>query len=348
MAGARTIREAIAECFRAHPGRKLRAREVQKWVTKKYPGRWQDVTTDLAGLVLGANESGGYRKDKQFLKRVEWGVYRVAKPPLLGASVKEILNKDIKEVIPSLVGCARSADCRAAGDGELPPRKFWVPGVPSVWGTKTEAPWREVLGDAIREADPEDRVYRGVQLRFCLEADTRAGHPFDLDNLCEPVFRVLVNQRGHFGGRRPNVQWWSAVKRVESPPGCHLQLGYRPQVGTDVGRVIFQGVYRGELPPSGGDTRIAQWLEQNKPGAGKAGAAPFAVSLLFGSARVNIANVSTGPTKAIIDNLYPIISGQTSAPDDWRIQRLFVAKDHGGLADDQVSFTIMTLDARES
>jgi hypothetical protein len=111
-----------------------------------------------------------------------------------------------------------------------------------------------------------------------------------------------------------------------------------------MGRVIFEGVYRGKLPKRGSDTDIAEWLEANKANIRKVNAAPFAVSLSFGSARVNIADVSTGPTKPIIDNLFPLIGGTVSQPDDWRIQSLLVQKHVDGIADNEVFMCIAALD----
>ncbi len=111
--------------------------------------------------------------------------------------------------------------------------------------------------------------YNGVRFDFALDADKRRGQPFDLDNLCEPVFRVLVSDRGYFGGRRPNVKWWRATKLVGKPPGCTINLGVRPETDKLVGRVMFESVYRGEFPKSASDTGIADWLEANTTNAAK-------------------------------------------------------------------------------
>ena len=77
MPEAQTIREAIIECFRAHEGGPMRARDVEKWVQQHYPGRWKEVTTGLADLTIGGNPSSGYRDTERCLVRIERGVYRL-------------------------------------------------------------------------------------------------------------------------------------------------------------------------------------------------------------------------------------------------------------------------------
>lgn len=342
MPNATTIRDAVLECFRAHGDAELTLRTVEDWVSRQYPGRWKGVFADVSGLVIGATD-GTYRSTDQFLHRVRRGVYRLDEAYRVGRQPRVTSYSTRQE--PNLKHASEAVASEPRAGRESPARRcIWVEGIPSVWGTKAEEPWRETLKTHIPLACTEDQEAHGVQLRISLEADTRAGQRFDLDNLCEPVFRVLVSERGYFGGRRPNVMWWSAFKRVERPPGCRIEFGTRPETNGQMGRVIFEGVYRGKLPKRGSDTDIAEWLEAKKANTGKANAAPFAVSLSFGSARVNIADVSTGPTKPIIDNLFPLIGGTVSQPDDWRIQSLLVQKHVDGIADNEVFMCIAALD----
>ena len=170
----------------------------------------------------------------------------------------------------------------------------------------------------------------------------RGGHPFDLDNLCEPVISVLVNGKGWLRGRRPNIRWWSAERHVASPTGCRIHLA--DDVADDhlSGQTIFEGVYTGEFPNRATDTRIADWMAgsvQDQPTDGR----DFGVALGFGTDAINLGDIATGPVKSIIDNLYPLLGGAVGSPEDWRIERLLVCKERSDLASNEIRITINTL-----
>jgi hypothetical protein len=46
---------------------------------------------------------------------------------------------------------------------------------------------------------------RFLELDFAVAPAIGYAEGADLDNLCEPVFSVLANRLGWFGGSRPNV-----------------------------------------------------------------------------------------------------------------------------------------------
>lgn len=71
-----TAAEAIKEAMEALGG-EANARDVRDWVEARYPGRWADVTTDMADLTEPGNASTTYRQDQRFLQRVSRGRYRL-------------------------------------------------------------------------------------------------------------------------------------------------------------------------------------------------------------------------------------------------------------------------------
>lgn len=76
MAGARNIREAVLECFRAHDGGPLQLGQIEAWVKREYRGVWAEVYADVAELVIGKS-SECYAANEQFLNRIKRGVYQL-------------------------------------------------------------------------------------------------------------------------------------------------------------------------------------------------------------------------------------------------------------------------------
>ena len=101
-------------------------------------------------------------------------------------------------------------------------KKLWISGVPATFATKGEQPWKEMLRESIEESAGE--YYQGMKLKFILPTMAPNNNPLDLDNLCEPVFSVLINNRSYFGGKRSNVIWWQAEKMIGEPTGLELIL----------------------------------------------------------------------------------------------------------------------------
>lgn len=221
--------------------------------------------------------------------------------------------------------------------------RVWIPGNPATFATAGEKPWKEELLRTIPECASSSGE-AGVILVFRLATLSPHGQPLDLDNLCEPVFSVLVNRLGWFGKHRPNIQWWAARKGVGSETGCKLRIlrEARPRIGAAF-PPLFDSIYQGPLPTSAQDPMLSEWV-QNEMDPRKGGdSRQFAARLRFGTTHINLGEISAGPVKSIIDSLYPIVGGKAGSPEDWRIQALGVEKGIPNLPEDGVQVTIWEL-----
>ena len=209
-------------------------------------------------------------------------------------------------------------------ESHTPFKELWVSGNPATFATRREKSWKNKLVKNI-PAPEHDHEVRGIVLEFNLKSFAPNGQPRDIDNLCEPVFSVLVNRIGWFGGRRPNIMWWRAIKNEKRPFGCRFKL-YEDNIQREKHNdLIFQGYYRGTLPKKATDTKIPNWIYKNRP-LQFTETSNYSVYLLFHNSRVNLGDIATGPIKSTIDCLYPILGGTSGRPDDWRIQSLQVEK----------------------
>jgi len=216
---------------------------------------------------------------------------------------------------------------------------FWVDGIPATFATAKEAPWKLALKNALPTGT--GRQAAGLRLEFLLPSLSPSGQPLDVDNLCEPVFSVFINKLGWFGGKRPNLMWWSATKACGDPSGVRLTVepGPAPDMDTEFGQALFNAAYRGELPSSATDERVPAWLRSLGPFAVPRDSARLALRLRFGAARVNIGNIAAGKVKSLIDCLYPILGGSPGDPEDSRIDVLQVEKGVEDLEADTVAVT---------
>lgn len=202
--------------------------------------------------------------------------------------------------------------------------ELFVPGEPATFATKGEKPWKEAVTAAASLCVPALEAVDGVTLEFTLSSHHRNGQPFDLDNLCDPVFVILKNA-GWFGGRKANVRWWRATKSVGPASGVRILGQSKPPA--DVQRsVLMQAVYKGDLPHDGRHEGFAAWareIAQRMPGP-----TPdrLGIGLRFASSDITIAEIASGRVKNIIDCLYPIIGGDASEPHDWKVHDLRVER----------------------
>jgi hypothetical protein len=163
-------------------------------------------------------------------------------------------------------------------------------------------------------------------------------HP-DIDNLCEPVFSTVINRLGWFGGSRPSLAWFLALKRPSAAPGMTISVmsGPAPDATAVLGIRAFEATRPGPLPRSARDEGFIAWVREQRaaivPG-------PVAVILGFGSSRVNIGDIATGPVKCVIDCLQPILGGRPGNPDDHRVVLLIVAKGVADVAQGSVRITV--------
>jgi hypothetical protein len=166
---------------------------------------------------------------------------------------------------------------------------------------------------------------RGLRLDFGVSVHpVDAGHP-DLDNLCEPVFSVLANRLGWFGGSRPGIAWWLATKRAAVSPGLRIDVveDAPPLLTSMMSAPVIDAVHDGDLPRSARDLIFIDWVARHlvaRP------LGPLSVALLFGDDRVNLGDVATGRVKNLIDCLQPVLGGPVGNPDDHRIVALFSSK----------------------
>lgn len=219
-----------------------------------------------------------------------------------------------------------------------PLHRIKVAGDPAPFATAGERPWREALEAALGHVtfDPAGTV---LSLDFIVSAPP--GYPMgaDLDNLCEPVIAVVAGRLGWFGGRRPGILGLWARKRVGTPTSCEISV-FSDWVQVPLGNapVLFDGTWAGELPRSGRDLVFAQWIGRELRALPSPGSR-VAVRLEF-AGRLNIADVSTGRLKNVIDGLWPVLGGTPGAPDDSRVAILAVTQ--GSQLDGSVRVTVLS------
>lgn len=202
---------------------------------------------------------------------------------------------------------------------------FYVNGEPSSFSTAREKPWKMNLEQQIPSGD-KNGFEKGVIIDFHLESMTVNGQYFDVDNLCEPVFSVLINNKGWFNGKRPNIQWFRASKIKDNKSGCNFRLTSSKEAEKNIEfkNTIFDKVYSGNLPKSATDEEFISWIKQNSTGVKQSPS--FYLNIEFADQKINLGDIATGRIKSIIDCLYPVIGGNKGAPTDWKIDILDVKK----------------------
>jgi hypothetical protein len=192
-----------------------------------------------------------------------------------------------------------------------------------------EAAWKAQIMAAVPAA-PAAHAGEGLTADFRIAQPTATSPGFDLDNLLDPVFSVVINGRGWFGGRRANLRWATAQKTVAIRTGLHLAVLENPprlweQSGAEVG---LDGVYQGQLPIATAVEDYTAWVQSRMLRRLPEG--PVGVRLDFTGESVNLGDVATGKVKVLIDGLWPVLGGRPSAPDDRRVAALILSK---GVAD---------------
>lgn len=200
---------------------------------------------------------------------------------------------------------------------------LWISGRPAPFATSGETAWRNILMREIPEAGTDDH-FSGIIFEFHLSSDLYTRKGYDLDNLVEPVFSVLINRKGYFGGRRPNVRWFLARRVWGDTEGLKIELckGNPPPIWSGKG-LILETIYSGPIPGSGSFSLLSEWLASQglKPVSDRVGV------FLSLPEKTNIGDISTGPVKRVIDSLYPVLGGKdASSPEDWKINELLVVK----------------------
>lgn len=209
--------------------------------------------------------------------------------------------------------------------GEQPLLTVSVPGIPSSYSTPKEKPWKEALNTHIPLAPLLGSVATGVVANFRVPRPQVGHRKVDLDNLCEPLFSVLVNQKHWFGKTRPNIQWFKVTKSYEEPFGCDVCLFEtlpRNEALLEQ-KVLFSATYDSAFPKSAQDIPFADWVKLYHTSTERS--EWFSICIQFGF-NGNIGDIASEATKSIIDCLYPILGGKVGAPQDWRVIELQVEK----------------------
>lgn len=223
--------------------------------------------------------------------------------------------------------------------------KLWVPGNPAPFATRGEQTWRESLVSNLPQCLKGLHAH-GLIIDFYLADLAPQGHPLDVDNLCEPVFSILINRKRWFSGRRPNLTWWQASKRQSSLTGCQIEvsLSNAPFIEMPQGVKIYDDYYSGPLPVSATDPRMSVQIQGKLRKQKTCSEDRYFVSLKFDNAKLNIGDIATGKVKTTIDSLYPAIGGVRGQPEDWRVSILQVEKRSATSAGAGVHILIWKLD----
>ena len=231
-------------------------------------------------------------------------------------------------------------------DDAVDPVVLWIPGCPAPYATQEEEAWKKILKEMILPYD--DRQMHGVSMHFYVQHLKPGGKAIDIDNLCEPVIAVLVDQLGWFKGNRSNIQWFYASKSRNNVSGLRLTLYPTTSLTFHLDNMkklpVFQDTYTGDFPSFASDPRFVDWME--KMVAEPTIASEVALLLRFGDETLDLGDLASGRIKNLINCMYPLLGGSPGREEDWRIKTLAVDKGFPGLEPNEVSITVW--DAAES
>lgn len=207
---------------------------------------------------------------------------------------------------------------------------FSISGLPGTYATAKEAPWKK----AIYEQAPRPSLRGkeiGLRMSFTLPTLTPWGQPLDVDNLCEPVFSVLIDRIGWFSKSRSNLLWWQATKEEGIYPGCRVTVHTTDSVILPQSEPDYDETYTGNFPRNAKSPELSNWawkIRQQK----HIGWIPEKCLLYldFSDPKIDIGSIRNygvhKPTKPIIDCLYPWYGGPQGNPYDHCIMNLAVSK----------------------
>jgi hypothetical protein len=204
--------------------------------------------------------------------------------------------------------------------------KFKVKGLPATFATKLEKEWKENLYNQIPKPCLNGHE-NGLKLKFFIPSLERHGQPFDIDNLCEPVFSVLVNKIGWFNSSRINIQWWQASKQISKNIGCDFEIYDQNRIDFPKELPLFEDNFTGTLPDNARSKELVSWAHEKRSEKKISKLpTPIILYLLFNNIDLNLGDISTGKLKSFIDCLFPLFGGELGAPQDHRIVNLIVEK----------------------
>ena len=201
--------------------------------------------------------------------------------------------------------------------------EFWISGFPAPYSTRRE----QVIP---RSSSSTEEA--GVDIEFYLPGTRASSQGPDLDNLCDPVFSILVNRLGWIRFRRPNIQWWRAYKRYEGKLGCSLRLwtGKAPEIG-------LGGIERSKLVCSkvlflAQNKQMLTWVQSLRSTQDVGTCDQYYLILRFRDSSLNLGDIATGSVKYMIDWLAPILGIKSGKIEDWRATALQVEKGVNGVS----------------
>lgn len=196
----------------------------------------------------------------------------------------------------------------------------FVAGRPSPFATAGERPWKDAIAADLTALRPSPQG-AFLELDFVVAPAIGYAGGADLDNLSEPVFSVLINRLGWFGGSRPNVRAFRARKALAQQTGCRIRVTDERWTDSWIeGPVLLAGASTGPLPMSARDDGFAAWAAKTMTRPASPSAA-VGVELRF-AGPINLGDIATGRLKNVIDCLYPVLGGRKGAPNDARITAL--------------------------
>jgi len=192
-----------------------------------------------------------------------------------------------------------------------------------------ERAWKAQIMSAVPVA-PVTHAGGGLFADFRIAPPTAKSPGYDLDNLLDPMFSVMINSRGWFGGRRPNLRWVAARKKAAGETGVYLAVLEDPpdlwvESRVEVG---LDNVYHDHLPNLAAVADYTTWVQRHMVRRLPSG--PVGIEIDFADNHVNLGDVGTGRAKVLIDGMWPVLGGQRGAPDDRRVAALILRK---GIAD---------------
>jgi hypothetical protein len=204
---------------------------------------------------------------------------------------------------------------------------FSISGLPGTYATAKEAPWKQAVHKQAPRPSFRGKEI-GLRMRFTLPTLTPWGQPLDADNLCEPVFSVLIDRIGWFSKSRSNLQWWQATKEEGTNHGCRITVHTSDSMILPQSKPDYAESYLGRLPANARSRPLGNWAwnirQQNRIRW-----IPQECSLFVGfpSESYNIGNIGNNSiVKPTIDCLYPWLGGKEGSPEDHRIVSLAVSK----------------------
>ena len=320
----------------AESGKPCSIKEMYERIRSKYPKNEinrNTVSTSMSDLSVNGPDSSGYSMEKRFLRRIGRGLYElIQEQNYKGKS--DLSNQNKTNSYFSKPRISNSIRQKSSMTNWIQ-NKITILGEPYTFATGGEITWRQTMMETIPEKIEGN--YSGAELEFHYVPHIH-GQPLDVDNLCEPVFTILVGKKRYFGGARNNIQWFKAQKIPDTKGKLELKLSEKiPETSAD--SVIFDEIYHGILPKSATDKVFSKFVEE-KTKTTLGSHAECNIHIQFSSGNINLGNISSGTVKPIIDCLYPVLGGILGNPQDYRIGTLLVEKNVRTILDNSVRIII--------